>query len=49
MGGFQENPDRKVCKGNPEGKNGVSSGNLRAERGFQWDPEGQKRVFSGES
>lgn len=31
---FQENPDRKVCKGNSEGQKGVSGGILRGRWGF---------------
>lgn len=47
--GFQENPDRKVCKGNSEGQKGVSGGILRGRMGFPVGSRGQKGVFPGES
>lgn len=45
--GFQENPDRKVCKGNSEGQKGVSGEILRGRMGFLVGSLGQNRVSGG--
>ena len=45
---FQENPDRRVCKGNSEGQKGVSGGILRGRWGFflgNPDPQEDNSLF----